>query len=245
MSYSPDGNGRLYVLDPTNNREEIRLISRVAYVPETAPTTQNTTLDQGQRTNVGRPGPGEVTFDFQPHPGFAGDQRLEAAHETGTGITLIHERGAPDSVLDNPTAADTLTVSALAMRTGWGSIAPAGAVGFGTDRNPTAPWEAGLGLRFDGTDILFMIESIISDDELRIRRYGTIAAGIATPDEDPVAIAAIAASPNWQLLAMGVRHTYQGRVATAGGEDNSGAGDVGSSAQIVLSSRRSTVLMLP
>lgn len=228
MSYRPSGNGVLEKL-VNGKREKIRLLSAVTFTPGTAPTETETTLDEGERTTTGKPGPGEISFDYQPHPGYTSQESMENDHENGILGTYYHTRGSFASLRDNSVAADTLAIAATGLVTG------AGAIDFGTEAKPKSPWTQGLGIII--SNVLYIIQRI-ENGKLVVARYGAVADGFATPDD--TALAVVNATQDWDLVQMGVERTYEGIPSLAGGEESSGSGSISSSATVVLQSPRTT-----
>ena len=248
MAYAPESNGRLWIPDGSGTREEVRLLSDVTYTPTGTTTSTRETLDRGPVTRDGEPGAGTATFSYEPHPGSAADIRLENTYFDAGLTQLEHERGTAKIVRANAVTADTLALALIAGRLGWGTITGAGALAFGADLNPLPPWQEGLGIVFDSMDELYMVEQILTGTTLLVRYYGDFSAatGLAQKFVPPAAaITPVSATPNWNLLQMGVRNDYYGRVQTAGGEQNSPGGEVSSDATINLVSRRVSRLIVP
>lgn len=235
MSYLPDGAGTLTVEDSTGAKHIVRIITRVAYAPAEAPVDTRRSLDQGERTSVGDPGDGSITFDYEPHPGLRSNRIMQANYIAKTTTSFEHLRGTAAVLRDNSTTADTIAIATSGVATG------AGGINFGTDAAPRAPWNQGLGLVI--SNVLYTIEEILSSTTIRVSRYGSISSNRAIPDD--TALAAVSATHSWDLVQTGVSNTYSGRISLAGGEESSGAGEVSSTATVQLSSAVNTELVTP
>ena len=238
MAYIPDGNGVLEIHDADGGKHRILIATRVGYTAATAGVRTRTSLTRQPLVSVSLPGSGQFGFDYEPHPGMMGDRVLEKHHRDGTIADATWTRGeaaertatgAGEDINWPASATDAVFVDATGL-------------GFGSDDNPSAKWLPGYGIVVGS--ILYIIMQVIDDTTLRIVKYGDIASGLATEDEDR-SITLKGANTDYSVVQMAVQETYSGRVSQAGGDESSGDGEVASSASLELITDRGVKLMVP
>jgi len=260
MSYRPSGLGTLALLEG-GVEYLFRKFSSGTYEASTAPTTTSQTLDEGERTSTGKPGPGTYSWDYEIHPGSYASRRIGEIHADQETATVINRRGVAQILGSGDDGVSELAIDATGIMTASGS-APAS---FGTEKTPKAPWTQGLGIVI--ADVLYTVESIIDDDMARVKRWGEVAA-VAAPvasrtvfettkgtldgdvahriaNKDAVALASVNATHEWELVQLAVISRYVGNASLAGGEGASGAGEITSSATLVLNTPRVVQMRMP
>ena len=253
MSYVPSGLGLLF-LRIEEKRYQIRIHTRAGHTPGEAPVETQSSLDviEGERSSVGSAGPGSFSFDFVPNPVLASNRFIEDVQQSG-GLAILEMYRGRAAELAAGSATATLALAASGVVTAAGTAPPT----FGSEIAPAAPWTQGLVITNAG--IAYSVEKILTASTLEVARYGTTAAltaatgmaeaavigGTHAATRDSEALAVVAASQAWKLYQVGIKTAYSGRVSIAGGEELSGAGQVASSGNMVLTSRKSTQLILP
>ena len=239
MTYIPSGIGELAVLGLDNEYLPIEVFTGFNLVDGEAATSQRPTLSRvtGIINNVGVPGPGEVSFDYDPGAGFAGIRALQAHRKARTLATLRYRLDEP-SVLLKGESGKTLAIAAVADAFDNKQVITT-LTASGLDLT-TPPWQVGLGVVFGGA--LWVIEAITGKLAAKVSRYGSVVGATGAenpvevaPEDPPSKIAAVGAGAAWGLVEQGVQLTMTGRVVRVGGKQSGSDGAVSATCQISLS----------
>ena len=208
----PGDTGKLEVIRPgTAVWIDIPLVTAVDLPEVSAEVADEPSMDGRSQSSTSLPTAGPATSVIQVNEALEYWEILRQAHQAGTTLTFrftAQSRGA-DVRVDNAVQGDTIAIAAAGVLTGAGALAGA----FGEDLAEVDPWLPGNVVV--AAQVAYALEQVLTASTIRVSRYGAVAAQVATADD--VALANVAATPNWELVRQAVTKRFAGPVTGLGG----------------------------
>lgn len=211
--------GTLRIADANNKLHLIDLLTGDSFVPGT-PDSVTENYTQGPIVEEGVAPIGVYNFSYRPNRFMESNKILRINSRNGTPSRLVRQRGVAAQLavgVDNSNemaiVAETDAPSGFAIMSSGSAKA-----NFGSPNEPLSPWRGGLGIVI--SDVLYLIEEILAADKAAITRHGALDGDKKDVSADSVALAAVNATHEWKLYALGERITYSGRISNPGGETN-------------------------